>query len=34
MTLKFLTAPDPFLAIRLAAKETLNLAVLDYEMPG
>jgi CheY-like chemotaxis protein len=34
MTLKSLTAPDPFLAISLAAKETLNLAVLDYEMPG
>jgi hypothetical protein len=34
MTLKSLSAPDPFLAISLAAKETLNLAVLDYEMPG
>jgi CheY-like chemotaxis protein len=29
-----ITAPDPFLAIRLAAKETLDLAVLDYDMPG
>ena len=29
-----ITTPDPFLAIRLAAKETLDLAVLDYEMPG
>lgn len=29
-----ITAPDPFLAIHLAANEALNLAVLDYEMPG
>lgn len=28
-----ITAPDPFLAIRLAARQTLDLAVLDYEMP-
>jgi CheY-like chemotaxis protein len=29
-----ITAHDPFLAIRLAADETWDLAVLDYEMPG
>ena len=29
-----ITAHDPFLAIRLAADEALDLAVLDYEMPG
>ena len=29
-----ITAPDPYLAIRLAAKEILDLTVLDYEMPG
>ena len=28
------TAHDPFLAIRLAAEETWDVAVLDYEMPG
>jgi CheY-like chemotaxis protein len=29
-----ITATDPSLATRLAAKQTLDLAVLDYEMPG
>ena len=28
------TAHDPFLAIRLAADETWDVAVLDYQMPG
>jgi CheY-like chemotaxis protein len=29
-----IATPDPFLAIRLAAKEKVDLAILDYEMPG
>jgi two-component system KDP operon response regulator KdpE len=29
-----IATPDPFLAIRLGAKEKFDLAILDYEMPG
>src|SRR5258708_1305398 len=29
-----IATPDPFLAIRLAAKEKVDLAILDYEMPA